>query len=83
MTYVHCVLDIYMYAGVECPVLKQPKNGNISTTNSNQYMSVANYECNAGYYIYGSVTRQCQANGMWTDTAPGCIGWLHHQCTST
>lgn len=31
------------------------------------------YECNSGYRLEGSESRQCQASGVWTGRLPQCI----------
>ena len=71
------LLFMILYAplpAVSCPNLRSPLNGQVSTTDSNRFLSVATYSCNAGYQLIGTPTRQCQSTGIWSERAPGCFG---------
>ena len=50
--------------------------GDISNGNKNgttyHYGAVVSYSCDTGYYINGSQTLQCQADGNWNGTVPSC-----------
>ncbi len=35
-------------------------------------MNTATYTCVNGYGLMGHMTRTCQANAMWSETAPVC-----------
>lgn len=74
----NCVMTLsllfYLPTAVECPNLRSPNNGNVSTSLSNQFRSVAVYSCNFGYRLMGRKRRRCQANGRWTGRPPGCYG---------
>jgi hypothetical protein len=55
-----------------CGALPSPANGSVAmpdTTPGN----TATYACLAGYVLSGPGTRICQANGVWTGTAPVCM----------
>eukprot|EP00117_Sycon_ciliatum_P048173 scpid2370/ scgid5761/ Sushi, von Willebrand factor type A, EGF and pentraxin domain-containing protein 1; CCP module-containing protein 22; Polydom; Selectin-like osteoblast-derived protein; Serologically defined breast cancer antigen NY-BR-38 len=43
------------------------RTGNVFTYNAN-----VNFECEAGYRLQGSMTRRCQASGVWSGTQPTC-----------
>jgi len=36
------------------------------------FESVAEYQCNDGFYLQGATTRTCQASGMWSGVLPMC-----------
>ncbi|KAK3727154.1 hypothetical protein QZH41_004452 [Actinostola sp. cb2023] len=36
------------------------------------YPKVIRYECEDGYILQGSRTRQCQSNGKWSEFDPSC-----------
>ena len=50
--------------------------GTISNGNKDgdiyHYGATVSYSCDTGYYINGSQTLQCQANGQWNGSAPSC-----------
>ncbi|KAH3827976.1 hypothetical protein DPMN_129922 [Dreissena polymorpha] len=48
-----------------------PSNGNVSYS-STTYASVANYSCNIGYFLNGSRSTMCAADGHWLNLNPGC-----------
>jgi len=57
---------------VDCGPLSAPTSGSVSATITT-YGSIANYSCATGYGPSGSSTRTCQANGIWSGTAPSCV----------
>ncbi|XP_064386229.1 CUB and sushi domain-containing protein 3-like isoform X1 [Halichondria panicea] len=57
---------------VNCGSLTDPINGAVDTTSGTTFMMTATYTCNTGYTLVGAVTRTCQANTMWSLTAPTC-----------
>ena len=59
---------------VNCGSLTDPINGAVDTTSGTTFMMTATYTCNTGYTLVGAVTRTCQANTMWSLTAPTCTG---------
>lgn len=44
----------------------------VTTAPSTVYQSVATYECEEGYNLVGDMTRECQASGEWSNSAPQC-----------
>jgi hypothetical protein len=58
-------------AGPNCPALTDPANGSVSASTTTPG-STAVYSCDPGYNLSGSMTRTCQADGMWTVAAPTC-----------
>ena len=62
--------------GVVCPNLTNPENGQVvQALDGNIPGTVANYSCNAGYTLFGNVSRECISTGvqvLWTGEAPTC-----------
>ena len=63
-------LIIFSHTVLECPMLHNPDNGQITYT---KVGSVATYACLEGYTISGSETQTCQADGTWTGSQPTCV----------
>ena len=59
---------------VNCEALTRPPNGQVDTSSGTTYNQVATYSCDTGYNLVGSSSRTCQTNGMWSSTAPVCVG---------
>ena len=68
-----CTLLLYLNTPtvVDCRALNVP-NGQVDTSSGTTYNQVATYICNTGYNLVGSSTRTCQANAMWSSSAPVC-----------
>ena len=62
--------------GAVCPNLTNPENGQVvQALDGNIPGTVANYACNAGYTLFGNVSRECISTGvqvLWTGEAPTC-----------
>lgn len=58
---------------VDCGQLPAPENGVIDS-NLTTFNSTARYSCDAGYELFGDLSRTCLANGNWSDSQPSCIG---------
>ncbi|CAH1248690.1 CSMD2 [Branchiostoma lanceolatum] len=58
---------------VSCPALSSPANGFV-TVGGSFYRDTASYSCFPGYDLVGSSTRTCQADKLWSGTAPTCVG---------
>ena len=59
-----------------CQVLTDPANGMVSVTGQRSG-DTATYTCDSGYELdltSGSGVRTCQADGMWSGSAPACVG---------
>ena len=57
-------------------VLSDPANGTV-TVAGQMSGDTATYTCNSGYELdltSGSEVRTCQADGMWSGSAPACVG---------
>ena len=67
---IHCTYFI----AVDCGDLTDPSNGAVDTSSGTTFMMTATYTCNTGYTFIGDMTRTCQANAMWSLTAPTCTG---------
>ena len=59
---------------VDCGALTHPLNGRVDTSSGTTYNQVATYSCDTGYNLFGFSTRTCQTSGMWSSTAPVCVG---------
>ncbi len=64
---------ISMITAVDCGSLGNP-NGAVDTSSGTTFMMTGTYTCNTGYTPVGTVTRTCQASGVWSLTAPTCTG---------
>ena len=57
---------------MNCGAPPDPANGSVSHTAGTTYQHTATYSCNTGYNLTGNSTHTCQANGMWSGSAPTC-----------
>ena len=69
--YIHTWWSLVSTA-VDCGVLRNPVNGQVNDTNGTIFGQTATYSCNTGYNLVGNSTRMCQADGLWTGSAPSC-----------
>ena len=62
--------------GAVCPNVTNPENGQVvQVLDGNIPGTLANYSCNAGYTLFGNVSRECISTGvqvLWTGEAPTC-----------
>ena len=57
---------------MDCGFLPNPVNGMVSVTETT-VGSTASYSCNgSNYLLVGAAERTCQADGMWSGSAPDC-----------
>ena len=70
---------------VNCGTLTNPTNGQVSYTAGTIIRQTATYSCNRGYNLVGNRTHTCQATGLWSESAPTCLGMLllHPTCMCT
>ena len=66
----HCPVS---HAAVDCGPLASPVNGVVSIE-STTLGSVAFYDCNQGFRLVGTETRNCQGSGVWSGSEPSCQG---------
>ena len=82
-TYTHTMLhfiqqnDVSLLSG-GCPTLPPIDNGDVVVSGLSTG-DTATYTCNSGYQLEGEPTRTCQANGLWSSTAPICTGQIPSQ----
>ncbi|XP_078664120.1 complement receptor type 1-like [Branchiostoma floridae x Branchiostoma belcheri] len=60
-------------AAVQCPYLRAPINGAMSSGNS-LYRDVVYFTCEVGYELVGATRIMCQPDGTWSDEVPTCAG---------
>lgn len=56
----------------DCGALTAPGNGNVDTTAGTTFGLTATFTCDAGYDLIGDATRECQADGTWSNADPTC-----------
>ena len=61
---------------VNCGILANPANGQVTHTGGTTFGQTATYSCNTGYNLVGDNTRTCQATGVWSGNTPTCQGVL-------
>ena len=57
---------------MDCGVLTNPANGQVSQTAGTTFGQTATYTCNPGYNLVGDSSRTCQARGVWSGSIPTC-----------
>jgi len=81
--YERCIIIIIITTGVDCGPIVTPSNGAINITTTN-YTSVAQYNCQPNYSLFGSDERFCSAEGQWLPEEPLCYRecrLMHCMCT--
>ena len=61
---------------VNCGILTNPANGQVSHPAGTTFGQTASYSCDQGYNMLGSNTRTCLATGMWCGSEPTCQSML-------
>ncbi|KAH3698415.1 hypothetical protein DPMN_085935 [Dreissena polymorpha] len=56
---------------IDCGPMLNPSNGHVSYF-STTYGNIANFSCNVGYFMNGSNSTTCVAEGHWLTTNPDC-----------
>ena len=74
LLHVHVVLLILTV--VDCGVLTNPANGQVSHPTETAFRQTATYSCNTGYNLVGDSARTCQPTGKWSGSEPTCQSML-------
>ena len=61
---------------MDCGPLTELANGQVIHTAGTRLGQTATYNRNTGYNLVGDSTRDCQASGNWSGSAPTCQGVL-------
>ena len=61
---------------MDCGSLTDPANGQVDHTAGTSLGQTATYSCDTSYNLVGDSTRNCQATGNWSGSAPTCLGML-------
>ena len=61
---------------MDCGSLTDPANAQVNYTAGTTFGQTATYSCDTGYNLVGNSTRNCQATGEWSGSAPTCLGIL-------
>ena len=76
-TYISIIsCELYSYysslSAIQCYISRILDNGKV-TAPSNVYQSLAHYECDDGYTLFGPSTRMCLITGTWSGYTPVCV----------
>ena len=72
-----CAIESMLIAGILCPALPLPTNGEIDCSDGNKYNSTCVFICDEGYAPVGEdeltcISEEGQQNGLWDETPPEC-----------
>lgn len=69
----HFLLHSLSHPAVDCGSITIPKYA-IPHGSSTKFPSIIKFSCQEGFYLQGSSSRKCQANGTWTSGVLRCYG---------
>ncbi len=64
-------ISIAIHTAADCGRLTNPANGSVFLTMTT-FGSMAQYSCSDRSNLSGDAVRTCQADGMWSGSAPEC-----------
>lgn len=67
------VIAFDFFLAKDCGLLRAPVNGS-TVGNLSTFPNKVFFQCDEGFILKGSETRQCQANGLWTGNETTCKG---------
>ena len=81
-TYQHTYIHTHNYTlpfllpAVDCGILTDPANGQVSHNAGTTFGQTATYSCDLGYNLVGESNHTCQATGRWSGNTLTCQGKL-------
>ena len=70
---------ISLFSEIFCPVLSQPKNGEVTAEWPVAPNEIAEFTCNPGFSLQGNKLLLCNRDGSWSHAQPVCEG-LYLKC---
>lgn len=75
-------MEELLSTAVDCGNLTDPQNGTV-TVPSTIFQSVADYRCDIGFVLNGTLSRTCQSDGIWSANEPSCQGTTVQLCPAS
>lgn len=58
--------------GIKCAHIGAPRFGQVTSSRIVEYEGIVQFSCDVGYFLQGSETSTCLADGSWSDPLPSC-----------